>query len=106
MVHVTAGMKPCLHSHVLHPDQHPTVTHAGYSKSHSSVASGQVSATQAHQTQLCIPELLFGIFTDAIDCALVDIAVIAIFVQPKQAEHIGDNDVILLWIVMDQLLVV
>ena len=65
-----------------------------------------MSTLQAHQLQLCIPELLFGIFAEAINCALVDIAVIAIFIQPKQAEHIGDNDVILLWIVVDQLLIV
>ena len=65
-----------------------------------------MSAVQAHQILLCTPELLFGIFADAVSCALVDTAVIAIFVQPKQAEHIGDNDVILLWIVVYQLLIV
>lgn len=52
------------------------------------------------------PQLFLGIFTYAVSIALGDIAVIAVLIQPKQAEDIGDNDVVLLWVVVHQLFIV
>lgn len=53
------------------------------------------------------PELLLGIFTDGVLCCiLADAAVVAILVQSKEAQHIGHNDVVLLWVVVHQLLIV